>query len=374
MKVVLLGTAHPFRGGLAAFNERLINEFLKEGHEADIITFTTQYPSLLFPGSTQFTDAPPPQHLKIKRMLSSVNPLTWWRTGRRLRRERPDILIIKYWLPFMAPAFGTVARMARGNGQTRVICIADNIVPHEPRFYDKAFTRFFVNSCDGFITMSNEVLRDLSDFNRTKLRAGNPHPLFDNFGKRTARQEACATLQLDSSKKYILFFGFIRDYKGLDLLLEAMREVTAQLPEVELIVAGEFYTNAESYLQQAAPLGAAIHWYDRFISDDEVSTFFSVADLVVQPYKHATQSGVTQIAYHFEVPMVVTNVGGLPELVPDGEAGLVVPPQSDAIAAAIIRFFKEDMQPTLLAGLRAGKARFGWDRMVQTILQLRAKL
>ena len=374
MKVVLLGTAHPFRGGLAAFNERLINEFLKEGHEADIITFTTQYPSLLFPGSTQFTDAPPPQHLKIKRMLSSVNPLTWWRTGRRLRRERPDILIIKYWLPFMAPAFGTVARMARGNGQTRVICIADNIVPHEPRFYDKAFTRFFVNSCDGFITMSNEVLRDLSGFNRTILRAGNPHPLFDNFGKRTARQEACATLQLDSSKKYILFFGFIRDYKGLDLLLEAMREVTAQLPEVELIVAGEFYTNAESYLQQAAPLGAAIHWYDRFISDDEVSTFFSVADLVVQPYKHATQSGVTQIAYHFEVPMVVTNVGGLPELVPDGEAGLVVPPQSDAIAAAIIRFFKEDMQPTLLAGLRAGKARFGWDRMVQTILQLRAKL
>ena len=374
MKVVLLGTAHPFRGGLAAFNERLINEFLKEGHEADIITFTTQYPSLLFPGSTQFTDAPPPQHLKIKRMLSSVNPLTWWRTGRRLRRERPDILIIKYWLPFMAPAFGTVARMARGNGQTRVICVADNIVPHEPRFYDKAFTRFFVNSCDGFITMSNEVLRDLSGFNRTKLRAGNPHPLFDNFGKRTARQEACATLQLDSSKKYILFFGFIRDYKGLDLLLEAMREVTAQLPEVELIVAGEFYTNAESYLQQAAPLGAAIHWYDRFISDDEVSTFFSVADLVVQPYKHATQSGVTQIAYHFEVPMVVTNVGGLPELVPDGEAGLVVPPQSDAIAAAIIRFFKEDMQPTLLAGLRAGKARFGWDRMVQTILQLRAKL
>lgn len=374
MKIVLLGTAHPFRGGLAAFNERLIGQFLQEGHDAEIITFTTQYPTLLFPGTSQFTKAAAPAQLKIVRMLSSVNPFTWWLTGRYLRKTRPDIVIIKYWLPFMAPAFGTVARMVKRNQQSKVICIADNIVPHEPRFFDHAFTRFFVKGCDGFITMSNEVLRDLATFDRTKMRASNPHPLFDNFGDRKDRELACAELGLQSSKKYILFFGFIRDYKGLDILLDAMQTVMAEVPDVELIIAGEFYTNPGPYREQAAQLGAAVHWFDRFIADEEVSTFFSAADLVVQPYKHATQSGVTQIAYHFEVPMVVTNVGGLPELVPDGESGLVVEPEAEAVAGAIIRYFKDNMQAILRDGIKANKARFSWNRMVDTILKLRDKL
>jgi D-inositol-3-phosphate glycosyltransferase len=375
MKVVLLGTAYPYRGGLASFNERLIREFQVQGHEAAIITFTLQYPAFLFPGTTQFSTSPPPEDLKIQRKVNAVNPLNWWLVGRQLQKDKPDILILKYWLPFMAPCFGTIARLVRKNKHTKVICIADNIIPHEPKFYDSRLTKFFIHSCDGFVTMSEQVLKDLARFDRKKMRASNPHPLFDNFGAVQSKESACAYLDLNSTNKYILFFGFIRDYKGLDLLLQAMNLEELQDPNTHLIIAGEFYTDKQPYLHLInEKLSGRIHWFDRFIPDEEVKYFFSAADLVVQPYKHATQSGVTQIAYHFEVPMVVTNVGGLPELVPDGECGFVVPPEAQAIASAIQKFFETGGRDTFLPGIRNQKMRFGWDRMVQTIVELRKKL
>lgn len=375
MKVVLLGTAYPYRGGLASFNERLIREFQLQGHDASIVTFTLQYPGFLFPGSTQYSTSSPPADLTIQRKVNAINPFNWWLVGRRLKQEKPDVLIIKYWLPFMAPCFGVIARLVRKNKLTKVICIADNIIPHEPKFYDNRFTSFFIKSCDGFITMSEQVLKDLAQFDRKKLRASNPHPLFDNFGEPQARSVACDYLRLNHDYKYILFFGFIRDYKGLDLLLQAMQLTEIIGDDVHLIVAGEFYTDKQPYLDMVnEDLKTRVHWFDRFIADEEVKYFFSAADLVVQPYKHATQSGVTQIAYHFEIPMVVTNVGGLPELVPNGECGYVVEPEARAIAHAISNFYRAGGKNHFVSGLQEQKKRFGWDRMVHTIEQLRAKL
>jgi D-inositol-3-phosphate glycosyltransferase len=375
MKVILLGSAYPFRGGLAAFNERLIREFRSKGHDAELVTFTTQYPSLFFPGTTQYSTSAAPEGLTIRRMLSSVNPFTWWKTGRYIRKAKPDILVIKYWMPFMAPCLGAVARIALGNRHSRVICIADNIIPHETHFYDKLLTTWFIRSCHAFVTMSDSVLRDLARFDRKKLRASNPHPLFDNFGEPLSKEKAAAQLGLPPDKRYVLFFGFIRAYKGLDLLLEAFRNGDRFPDDLQLIVAGEFYTDPVPYKDLADPsMAQRIHWFDRFIPDEEVAAFFSLADLVVQPYKDATQSGVTQIAYHFDKPMVVTNVGGLPELVPDGECGWVVEPSADSIANAIERYFSDNDPESFKAGIRDQKARFGWDRMVDTLIRLKTQL
>ncbi len=374
MKCILLGTAYPYRGGLAAFNERLTQECIAAGYDASIITFTMQYPGFLFPGKTQFSDSPPPGNLRIIRKVNAVNPVNWWQTGKYIQQQRPDILIIKYWLPFMAPCFATIANIAKNNGVTRVICIADNIIPHEPKFYDTCFTKYFIRRMDAFVVMSNAVMQQLQLFDRTKLRAITPHPLFDNFGDSVTGDEACSYLQLDSKKRYILFFGFIRGYKGLDILLKAF--CAGRIPgDVELIIAGEFYTDKQPYLE-LIPEGCAdkIHWFDRFIADEEVKYFFCAADLLVQPYKHATQSGVTQIAYHFALPMVVTDTGGLSEMVPDGVVGFVTPPDVHAIENAVVRYFTEDRQKQFTRNMLEEKKRFGWNTMVEVIENLYRRL
>lgn len=371
MKCIILGTAYPYRGGLAAFNERLSKEFTSQGHDTSILTFTLQYPSFLFPGKTQYSDSPAPTDIKIQRKVNAINPFNWWSVGKYIKERQPDILIIKYWLPFMAPCFATIARTAKQNGVTKVICIADNIIPHEPKFYDHTFTRYFIKQMDAFVVMSASVLKDLASFDRKKLRATTPHPLFDNFGEKIAKQDACAHLQLDPAKKYILFFGFIREYKGLDILLEAF--CSDALPdETELIIAGEFYTDRSPYIEMIPEeYENRIHWFDSFIADEEVKYFFCAADLVVQPYKHATQSGVTQIAYHFEVPMIVTHVGGLAEMVPDNVVGYVVEPDALSVGNAMHRFFAENKKDFFMGNIREEKKRFGWNRMVQVILELK---
>ena len=306
MKIVLLGTAWPYRGGLASFNERLIKQFSIEGHETQIITFTLQYPSILFPGKTQYSDSPPPPEIKITRKVNSINPFNWRKVGNQIKDIAPDILIIKYWMPFMAPCFGTIAGIVKKNKKTKVVCIADNIIPHEQKFYDRSFTRYFIKNVDAFVVMSDSVLRDLAQFNRSKLRAKNPHPLFDNFGEKVSKEIACSKLGLDVSKNYILFFGFIRAYKGLDLLLKAFADLRIKELKIQLIIAGEFYEDEKPYEQliKELQLTDSVHSFPKFISDEEVKNYFCAADLVVQPYKNATQSGVTQIAYHFEVPML----------------------------------------------------------------------
>ncbi len=369
MKIVLIGTAYPYRGGLAAYNERLAREFLSEGFEVRIMTFTLQYPSFLFPGKSQFLDAPSPQGLKIERIVNSVNPFNWISVGSALKKEKPDIIIFKYWLPFMAPCFGTIARIARSNKHTRIICILDNVIPHEPGPGDKLLTRYFTGSIDGAVAMSDSVLTDLRKFNVQVPAKLNPHPLFDNFGQALAKDEALKKLGIGVSGNIILFFGFIRAYKGLDLLIEAFSDQRFRDLNVRLIIAGEFYEDSKPYRELIVKynLGDYIFLFDRFINDEEVAAYFSAADIVVQPYKSATQSGVTQIAYHFENPMLVTDVGGLKEIVPDGKCGYVVKPDPAAIAGALTDFFQNSRKDTFVKNIKTEKLRFSWGRMTAAI-------
>ncbi|MBR6899689.1 MAG: glycosyltransferase [Bacteroidales bacterium] len=373
MKVIILGPAWPYRGGIAAFNERLARQYQAEGHEVEAVTFTLQYPSFLFPGTTQYSTDPAPEGLKITRKLNSINPFSWLSTGRYIRRQRPDLVLSAFWLPFMAPAMGTALRRAKRKGMRRV-SILHNLIPHEHRPGDKLFSRYFVGSNDAFITLSRSVLEDLNVFDPKGLkpRTFSPHPLYDHYGATLGRKEALDLIGLRENQRYVLFFGFIREYKGLDLLLDAMADERMEKLGVKLIVAGEFYGDPKPYQEQISrhDIGDRVVLHTEFIPDHEVNRYFCAADLVVQPYKNATQSGVSQIAYHFEKPMVVTNVGGLPEIVPDGKAGFVVKPDSQEIADAIVRYFEEDWQQRLTEGVREEKKKYAWDKMTAAIKSL----
>jgi len=311
---VIVGTAYPYRGGLAGINQTLARTFIRCGIRCRIFTFTVQYPSFLFPGKSQYADGPAPEGLDITRMLNSVNPLSWIRTGLKVRRERPDAVIVRYWIPQMAPALGTVCRIARRKG-IKTIALLDNVVPHEKRPMDTLLTRYFLGSIDGFVYMSEQVHSDLQSFRPDKPAVFSPHPMYTNYGEKIEREEACRLLRLDPGLRYTMFFGFIRDYKGLDLLLDAWALLSEQGKTAghRLIIAGEYYSGKETYMNQIERLGIGDEMilFDYFVADEEVARFFSVSDLVVQPYRSATQSGVTQVAYFFDVPMVVTGVGGL---------------------------------------------------------------
>jgi glycosyltransferase involved in cell wall biosynthesis len=372
MTIALIGSAHPLRGGLAAFNEHLAAQLQDQGYDVTIFSFSLQYPGFLFPGTTQYTDEPPPPGLRIRTMLNSINPLSWLRTGRAIARTKPDLVLIKFWLPFMGPAFGTVLRVVKKQSpKTRVLCIVDNLIPHEKRPGDPAFTRYFLKPVDAFVTMSRKVLDDLRHAAPTKPAAFTPHPLYDNYGATLAREEACRLLQLNPSKKYLLFFGFIRAYKGLDLLLEALQDDRLRDADIHCIVAGEFYEDAARYeaLMADPRVAGRAHRFTQFIPTGEVARYFSAADLVVQPYRSATQSGITQIAYHFEKPMVVTDVGGLAEVVPDGEVGYVVQPEPHAIADGILKFFaEENAGERMRAAIRQEKTKYSWEEFIRVVM------
>ena len=373
MKITILGPAHPYRGGLASIMEIMARTFQRRGDEVDIKTFTLQYPSLLFPGESQTVATPPPADLRIRRCVNTMNPLNWVRVGRRIRRERPDFVLMKYWTPFMAPCFGTIARIARGNGHTKVLCQIDNVEPHERHLTDKPFNRYYLHSVDGFVYMSEQVHSELRAYSDAPALF-SPHPLFENFGERVERSEACVRLGLDPANRYVLFFGLIRDYKGLDLLLDAWAQLrrAGRTEGRRLIVAGEFYTAREPYLNRIADNGLQdeVLLHDRFIPDDDVKYYFSAADFVVQPYKTATQSGVTQIAYQFCVPMVVTAVGGLPEIVPDGRVGYVCPPTAEGVAAAMDRMYEGDALKRFRENCVEERRRFSWEEMCSRVTEL----
>jgi glycosyltransferase involved in cell wall biosynthesis len=372
--VVIIGPGHPLRGGLATFNQRLATELNQSGQSAEIYSFSLQYPSLLFPGKTQYTDEPAPEGITINSVINSINPLNWIKIGNRLKQKKPDLVVVRFWLPFMGPALGTILRRVKKNKHTRIICIADNIIPHEHRLGDKKFTRYFLKSCDGFITMSSKVLDDLRKFEKNKPASLVEHPLYDNFGEIIDKKEARAHLGLPSTDKIILFFGFIRPYKGLDLLLEAMNDPGIRNAGIKLLVAGEFYENDKPYKEQIEKLGIKENLVLRtdYIPDSEVKYYLSAADAVIQPYKNATQSGVTPLAYHFEKPMIVTNVGGLPTLVPHEKVGLVVEPETSALAAGILRFYQLGEQH-FIPHIRSEKSKYSWKNLVDGILAL-AKL
>lgn len=371
-RVVILGPAHPLRGGgMATFNERLARAFMEMGHEVSIYSFSLQYPGFLFPGKSQYTDEPPPTGINIITAVNSINPLNWRKTGKELKHLKPDLLVVRYWLPFMAPCLGTIASITKKNKHTRVVAITDNVIPHEKRPFDKQLTKYFLKKADAFVTMSSSVEKDLLHFGVHKNRVFRcPHPLYDHFGKIADRKQARDFLKLDTDHKLVLFFGFIREYKGLDLLIKAFAEPAMRTLPVSLLVAGEFYTRAKPYLEMVEEykLQDRVIWRTNFIPNDAVRYYFSAADLVAQPYKHATQSGVTQVAYHFDKPMVVTNVGGLPEMVTHGKAGYVVEPEPPAIAAAMVEFFSnKPITEALSNSLKQEKKRFSWKRMVETL-------
>lgn len=367
--VVILGSAYPLRGGLAAYNERLATAFAETGYNVKIITFSLQYPGILFPGKTQYSTEPAPENLDIEVCVNSINPLSWIKTGKKIEKLQPDLLIIKYWIPFMAPCFGTIARFARSNGKTRVVTILDNIIPHEKRPGDNLLTRYFVKPIHGFVAMSRQVLNDLDLFDTKKPRNFCPHPLYDHFGSLEPKSAALAKLNLDNSFNYLLFFGFIRDYKGLDLLLYAMTDERIRKMNLKLLVAGEFYTDSKPYFEiiEREKLAGSVIMSNDFIPDSRVADYFNAATLVVQPYKDATQSGVTQIAYHFEKPMITTNVGGLAEIVPDEKVGFVVKTGIHDIADAIVRFFDENREAVFIENIKSEKQKYSWERMIETI-------
>ncbi len=367
MKIVILGPAHPYRGGLASIMETMAREYIKRGDEVRIYTFSLQYPSLLFPGKSQTVDTPAPNDLHIERVMNTCNPLNWVRLGLRLRRERPDMVLMKYWTPFMAPCFGTIARIARANGHTKVICQIDNVEPHEHHFVDRPFNRYYLGAVDGFVYMSEQVGGELRAYSSAPA-IFSPHPMFENFGERIDRAEACRALGLNADERYLLFFGLIREYKGLDILLEAWESVRRD--GVKLIVAGEFYDERQRYEPLFARLGDSVVLHDRFIPDASVKNYFSAADALVLPYRTATQSGVTQIAYNFSLPMIVTNVGGLPEIVPDGRVGFVCEPTARSVADAIDRLYKDDALAHFAANFPAERKRFSWPTMCDKLVEV----
>ncbi|MCB0697227.1 MAG: glycosyltransferase [Chitinophagaceae bacterium] len=372
MNIVILGSAHPLRGGgISTFNERLAEVLQEQGHKVIIYSFSLQYPSFLFPGKSQFTDEPAPAGLIIKSVINSINPLNWISVGNNIKKETPDLVIVRFWLPFMGPCFGTILRLVRKNRHTKVVAITDNVIPHEHRPGDLPFTKYFLKSADAFVAMSKDVLKDLSTLT-SKPSVFSPHPVYDNYGPAVSKEEACKHLGLDSDKKYILFFGFIRKYKGMDILLDAMKDERIRQAGIRLIVAGEFYDEEAPYRQQIVDndIAGSIHLFTSFIPNNEIRYYFSAAELVVQPYRSATQSGITQVAYHFEKPMVVTNVGGLAEVVPDGKTGFVTAPDPTDIANAILKFFTPGSLPDLQQNIAREKEKYSWDTFTGNLFDI----
>jgi D-inositol-3-phosphate glycosyltransferase len=374
MKIVYIGTAYPMRGGIAHFNAILARELARR-HTVKFLSFTRQYPGLLFPGKTQLVtdrDAAAAVRMEAEPVLDSISPLSWWRTARRAARERPDVLLFKYWMPFFAPAFGTIARRVKKSTPARVLFVCDNIVPHERTRIDLPLTRYALAPVDGFVVMSEAVRRDLLAIRPDASWRLVPHPVYDVFGERSDKETARARLGLPAGKPLILFFGYIRAYKGLDLLLRAMPAIRERVA-AELVVAGEFYEGEERHRRLAAELGLAeaVHFHADYIPEERVALYFSAADVVVLPYRTATQSGIVQIAYQLDTPVICTDVGGLAEVVPHGRSGFIVPPEDvPALAAAVVRFYGEHWEERLREGVRAEKLKYGWGRLVEAIEEL----
>lgn len=375
LKAVIVGPAFPLRGGIADFNEALAIAFQEEKIETSIYSFYFQYPKFLFPGTNQNAEGSPNSALKIHSTISSVNPISWWNTAKKIISEKPDFVVIRYWLPFMAPALGTIAKLLRRK-KIHVIAITDNVIPHEKRPGDSAFTGYFVRNCDAFVTMSKSVLNDLSKFTSSAKKKFIPHPVYNIFGQAIPKSEARKKLSIQNDEKLILFFGFIRSYKGLDLLIEAMSDPALRDLNVKLLIAGEFYEDRKPYLDKIASIenGDRFILHTEFIGKESVKNYFCAADLIVQPYKSATQSGITQIAYHFGRPMLVTNVGGLAEIVTDKRVGYVTERNAGAIADAISDFYVNHRENDFAKNVLADREKFSWKNFTNTIIELNGEI
>ena len=369
MKVVLLGPAHPLRGGIANFNEALALALYKKDIDTEIISFSLQYPSFLFPGKTQFSESKAPEHIKITSLINSINPFNWLKVARKIKKLKPDYIIVHYWMPFMAPSLGTICRKVKKHSNTKIISITHNIIPHEKFPFSRLLTKYFVNACTGFVSLSKSVIDDLSKFTSNKNKIFLPHPIYNIFGDKVDKSSARDYLKLQKDSKYILFFGIIRKYKGLDLILEAMGDKRIKNLGIKLIVAGEFYEDKTKYLEiiNNKDIDKQVIIADKFIPGEDIKYYFSAADIIVQPYRTATQSGVTQIAYNFEKPMLVTDVGGLSEIVPNNKVGYVTKISSQEIANAIVDFYENNREDEFIKNVINEKKRFSWDKFIEGI-------
>lgn len=369
---MIIGPAYPLRGGLATFDELFCRAFNEQGHHCEIISYSLQYPNFLFPGSTQFdTSGQAPKGLAIHTLINSVNPFSWLKTAAFIKKHKPDYVVFRYWIPFMGPALGTIARRVRKKG-IKVLAITDNVIPHEKRPGDRAFTKYFIGSCDGFITMSQAVLQDLEQFTNTSHKRFLLHPLYTSFGEKLPKQVARQKLGIGDGDKVILFFGLIRKYKGLDILLEAMADERIRQLGVKLLIAGEFYEDRAYYdeIIQRNKLENNILLHAGFVANEDVKTYFSATDLVTLTYRSATQSGVTQVAFHFEKPVLVTNVGGLSEIIPNGVCGYVVEFDKTQVADAIVDFYEHHREESYTQGMIREKQKYDWRIFVEKVEEL----
>jgi glycosyltransferase involved in cell wall biosynthesis len=371
LKIFIVGPAFPLRGGPAQFNENLCAELIKEGHDAQIISYSLQYPDFLFPGSSQYeTSGSAPAGIKIHTLINTVNPLNWVRVAAFIRKNKPDFILFRYWLPFFGASLGAIARLVRS--KTKVLALTDNVIPHEKRPGDATLTSYFIKGCHGFIAMSKTVLADISKFTTNPNRVFSPHPMYETYGPGVSMKEAREKLNLHQYDKIVLFFGLIRHYKGLDILLEAMARPEVEAEHIRLLVAGEFYEDKQMYLDliEKHGLRERVILHDRFISNEDVRFYFSASNLVAQTYRNATNSGVTMVGYYYEKPMLVTNVGGLAEIVPDQVCGYVVEKDVTAIATALVDYFKNHRENEFTENVRLEKKKYHWKEFINKLLEL----
>ena len=367
MNIVIVGTAYPLRGGIAHFNA-LLYKHLSTRHHVEIVTFSRQYPGIFFPGKTQDETGGPENALPSEQLIDSINPWTWYSAAKAIARKKPDLLIFKYWMPFFGPCLGTIARLVRRWTGAKIIFICDNIIPHERRVGDRAFTRYAFGGVDAFIVQSGAVEKDLKEFMPGARYAFVPHPVYEIFGSAIPKSEARATLGL-KDERVILFFGYVRRYKGLHILLDAMPGILKTL-RVRLLVVGEFYDDEKKYRQQieANQLESDVAVYSSYVPNEEVGRYFSAADVVVLPYVSATQSGIVQIAYQFDKPVIATDVGGLSEVVLNNRTGYIVKPESpEDVAGAVARFYQEGREEEFVRNIREEKKKYSWENLVHAI-------
>ncbi|MFQ5510757.1 MAG: glycosyltransferase [Candidatus Krumholzibacteriia bacterium] len=369
-KVCLVGPVHPYRGGIAHFTGLLAAEFARDW-QVLVASFTRLYPSVFFPGKTQFDDGGSPPDVESVRVIDSINPFTWWRTARTIARFEPDLVVFTWWHPFFAAAYATITFFAKRRPRARVVFLCHNVLPHESSPLDRILTRLGYAQVNHFLVQSQQDKRDLLRLKPGARVAVRPHPVYDFFNRgRCTREDARKQLAVDG--RVILFFGLVRPYKGLRLLIDAFASGVRQL-QTTLLIVGEFYEDKQPHLDRIRELSIESHVrvVDRYVPDEEVETYFRACDLVVLPYLSATQSGITQIAYGFDKPVIVTAVGGLPDVVEDGVTGFVVPPRDpDALARAISRFFLENMGEPMQRGVAAARARFSWAACKEALVEL----
>jgi glycosyltransferase involved in cell wall biosynthesis len=373
MKIALIGPAYPYRGGIAHHTNMLYTYLRRHGHEVDVITFTRQYPKILYPGQTQEEvggAGDVAEAIPSVRSIDSINPLSWWRTARRIRRGQYDLHVFRWWLPFFGFAFGTIARLVRAERPGSVLVILDNLFPHEKRPGDRTLTNFFFRYCDRAVCQSSTVLAQLAETYPHIPRTMQPHPVYENFGELVDREAARRRLGIAAAGTVILFFGFVRRYKGLDRLLEAMPAIVRRVPDAHLLVVGEFFEDREPYLAAIRDGGVQdrVTIHDAYVPNADVAGWFSAADMLVLPYHSATNSGIVQIGYNFAVPAIVTNVGSLSEVVLDGETGFVLDDATpESIAAAVERLSDEATRERFSENIVRERRRYSWDAFVEGI-------